>query len=60
MAGKTVSKTPETRGSDYVAIFVRQLGGVIVPPSPGETGTVMRVSFPYLALPPKGADRVAA
>ena len=26
------AKAPEKRGGDYVAIFVRQLGGSIVPP----------------------------
>ncbi len=60
MAEKPAAKTPETRGADYVAIFVRQLGGQIVPAEPTGTGTVVRVQFPYLMVPPKGVDRVAA
>ncbi len=31
MKDKDLAKSPEKRGSDYVAIFVRQLGGTIVP-----------------------------
>ena len=31
MKEKVAAKLPEKRGSDYVAIFVRQLGGTIVP-----------------------------
>src|ERR1700692_3869932 len=34
-----VAKSPEKRGTDYVAIFVRQLGGTIVPSKPEATGT---------------------
>src|SRR6202030_3879809 len=32
-------KGPEKRGSEYVAVFVRQLGGTIVPSGSEETGT---------------------
>lgn len=46
------AKSAEKRGGDYVAIFVRQLGGVIVPPA-GETGgTVVTIRFPLAATPP--------
>ena len=31
MKNKDMAKSPEKRGTDYVAIFVRQLGGAIVP-----------------------------
>jgi len=45
-------KRPENRGADYVAIFVRQLGGVVAPPSKGGIGTTVRISLPLiLALP---------
>jgi PAS domain S-box-containing protein len=54
------AKSSETRGSDYVAIFVRQLGGTIVPSGSGETGTIVRVRFPTLLVPPGGAEPVAA
>jgi len=53
-------KAPEKRGSDYVAIFVRQLGGTIVPSKQEATGTTVRIQLPLLLAPPGGADRVAA
>jgi chemotaxis protein histidine kinase CheA len=57
---KDSAKIPEKRGSDYVAIFVRQLGGAIVPSGSEETGTTVRVRFPLLLVPPGGAERTAA
>ena len=54
------AKVPEKRGADYVAIFVRQLGGTIVPAQSKETGTVVRIRLPLLLVPPGGAERVAA
>ena len=60
MKAKDAVKVPEKRGSDYVAIFVRQLGGTIVPPRPEGTGTVVRIRLPLLLVPPDGAERVAA
>ena len=43
------AKTAEKRGSDYVAIFVRQLGGTIVPSVLKEgTGTTVKVRLPFL------------
>jgi PAS domain S-box-containing protein len=57
---KDSAKISEKRGSDYVAIFVRQLGGTIVPSGSGETGTIVRVRFPALLVPPGGAEPVAA
>jgi two-component sensor histidine kinase len=48
VAGKAPSTAPGRHGSDYVAIFVRQLGGTIaVSGSPG-SGTVVRILFPLV------------
>ncbi|HEV7691324.1 MAG TPA: PAS domain-containing protein [Hyphomonadaceae bacterium] len=46
------AKAPEKRGSDYVAIFVRQLGGVIVAPEASASGTTVIIRFPLGAAPP--------
>ncbi|QGZ96324.1 sensor histidine kinase [Terricaulis silvestris] len=53
-------KAPEKRGSDYVAIFVRQLGGTIVPSAVEATGTIVRVRLPLLLAPSGGAEPIAA
>jgi len=42
------AKLPEKRGADYVAIFVRQLGGEMVPSNSAEVGTTVRVRLPGL------------
>jgi hypothetical protein len=55
-----LAKIPEKRGSDYVAIFVRQLGGTIVPSEPEGTGTIVKIRLPLLLVPPGSAERVAA
>ena len=60
MKEKDTTKAPEKRGSDYVAIFVRQLGGTIVPSESEGTGTTVRIRLPLLLVPPRGAERVAA
>jgi len=60
MTDKDLAKSPEKRGSDYVAIFVRQLGGTIAPSESEETGTIVRIRFPFLLVPPGGSERVAA
>jgi two-component sensor histidine kinase len=60
MKDKDAAKIPEKRGSDYVAIFVRQLGGTIAPSGSEETGTIVKIRLPLLLVPPRGADRVAA
>jgi PAS domain S-box-containing protein len=60
MKDKDWAKSPEKRGSNYLAIFVRQLGGTIVPLKPQETGTTVRVRLPLLLVPSGGAEPVAA
>lgn len=54
---RDLPKTSEKRGSDYVAIFVRQLGGTVVPASAEGPGTVIHIRLPLLLVPP---DRAAA
>ena len=53
MKDNGTAKVPEKRGSDYVAIFVRQLGGTIVPSKQEPTGTTVRIRLPLL-LDPQG------
>jgi len=60
MKEKVASKIPENRGSDYVAIFVRQLGGTLLLSGSEGTGTTVRVRFPVLLATPDGTERVAA
>jgi PAS domain S-box-containing protein len=66
MKEKDSARISEKRGSDYVAIFVRQLGGTIVPSKSEGTGTTVRVRLPLLlvpsvpSFPSDGPDRVAA
>jgi len=60
MNNKESAKLSEKRGSDYVAIFVRQLGGRIMPAEPAETGTIIKIRLPSLLTPPDGVERVAA
>lgn len=45
-------KAPEKRGGDYVAIFVRQLGGTIVPARSDAPGTTVTIRFPLSVAPP--------
>jgi PAS domain S-box-containing protein len=48
---KEVSATPlEKRGSNYVAIFVRQLGGEVIPTAATTTGTTVRIRLPLLMV----------
>jgi PAS domain S-box-containing protein len=53
-------KVPEKRGSEYVAIFVRQLGGTIIPSGSEGVGTIVRIRLPLLLVQPAGAGRAAA
>jgi two-component sensor histidine kinase len=50
------TKVSEKRGSDYVAIFVRQLGGTIVPSESETTGTIVRIQLPMLLVPSAGGN----
>ena len=56
MKDKDLAKIPEKRGSDYVAIFVRQLGGTILPSGSEETGTTIRIRLPLLLVSSGGAE----
>jgi two-component sensor histidine kinase len=60
MKDKDLTKIPEKRGSDYVAIFVRQLGGTIAVSGPEGTGTTVRMRLPLLLVPSGGAEPLAA
>jgi hypothetical protein len=60
MKGKDLAKIPEKRGCDYVAIFVRQLGGTIVPSGSEETGTIVKIRLPLRLVLPGDPRRVAA
>jgi two-component sensor histidine kinase len=63
MKENDLARISEKRGSDYVAIFVRQLGGMIVPSGSEGPGTTIRVRLPLLmvpSVPSGGADRIAA
>jgi len=60
MKSKDLVKSPEKRGSDYVAIFVRQLGGAIIPSKQLATGTTVRIRLPLLLVPSGGAEPMAA
>src|SRR6202023_283289 len=60
MKDKDSAKGPEKRGTDYVAIFVRQLGGTIAPSGAEGAGTVVRIRLPLFLVPPAGAERAAA
>ncbi|MGA7713934.1 MAG: PAS domain-containing protein [Rhizomicrobium sp.] len=60
MKNKDVAKVPEKRGSDYVAIFVRQLGGTILAPESIGPGTTVRIRLPLLLVSSGGAEPIAA
>ena len=60
MRERDSAKIPEKRGSNYVAIFVRQLGGTVVPSGSEETGTIVKVRLPLLLAPPGDPERAAA
>ena len=55
-----LAKIPEKRGSDYIAIFVRQLGGTIAASGSDGIGTTVRIRFPLLLVSPGGAEPIAA
>jgi PAS domain S-box-containing protein len=57
---EAVVRAPEKHGADYVAIFVRQLGGRMIPPVSPATGTIIKVRLPLIFGPHKGAEDIAA
>ena len=57
---RSVAKVPEKRGADYVAIFVRQLGGTLDMEQPNEPGTRVRIRLPHRVTPPATPESVAA
>jgi PAS domain S-box-containing protein len=60
MTADGLVKIPEKRGSEYVAIFVRQLGGIIVPSGSDGVGTIVRIRLPLLLVAQAGVGRAAA
>lgn len=46
---KDLPKSPGQHGADYVAIFVRQLGGTIAVSGSEGSGTIVRIRFPLRA-----------
>jgi len=51
MKDKELATIPEKHGADYVAIFVRQLGGIISVSRSEEGGTIVRVRLPLFVVP---------
>jgi two-component sensor histidine kinase len=48
MKDKYSAQTSEKHGADYVAIFVRQLGGTLTLVESEGTGTIVRIRFPLI------------
>ena len=57
---KIAGEIPEKRGSDYVAIFVRQLSGTLTRSVPAGGGTTIRIQLPLLLAPVGGVEPLAA
>ncbi|HWA23608.1 MAG TPA: PAS domain-containing protein [Caulobacterales bacterium] len=53
-------RAPEKHGADYVAIFVRQLGGRMIAPAPQASGTIVKVRLPLIMGSPRNAEDIAA
>ncbi len=60
MADKVLANPPEKRGSDYVAIFVRQLRGTLTVSDPERAGTAIKIRLPLLLLASGGTEPLAA
>jgi PAS domain S-box-containing protein len=60
MPEAALARSPEKHGADYVAIFVRQLGGRMIAPTPRTSGTIVKVRLPLILGPPKTAEDLAA
>jgi two-component sensor histidine kinase len=58
LASKDQATSPGTHGSDYVAIFVRQLGGTLAVSAAEGSGTIVRIRLPLFAAPSAVAGRV--
>jgi two-component sensor histidine kinase len=54
------AKSSEKRGSNYVAIFVRQLGSTLTVSGSEGTGTIVKIRLPLLLVPSGGAEPIAA
>ena len=48
-------KVPEKHGADYMAMFLRQLGGSIAASGAEGSGTVVKVRLPLLRVSPSMA-----
>jgi len=57
---ETIERKHEKRGADYVAIFVRQLGGTIVSPGAAGSGTIVRIRLPLTIVSAANASPSAA
>ena len=57
---KAAVKLTERRGTDFVAIFVRQLGGRIIPSRSAAPGTTVRIRFPFDGGEPHSTKPLAA
>jgi len=55
-----LAEITQKRGSDYVNIFVRQLGGVITASGSEGKGTTIKVRLPALLVTPRAPSSVAA
>jgi PAS domain S-box-containing protein len=53
-------RLPEKRGSDYVTIFVRQLGGTITTSGAADNGTTVKIRFPLVLTPTDDIEPAAA
>jgi two-component sensor histidine kinase len=51
MKDKDLAKADERHGTDYVAMFVRQLGGTIIASGPEGAGTTVRIRLPSRLRP---------
>jgi two-component sensor histidine kinase len=60
MKDRASAKNSGKHGADYVAIFVRQLDGTIAVSGSESTGTIITIRLPLHAVPPGGAEPVAA
>lgn len=52
------AKTSEKRGSNYVAIFVRQLGGTLTVSGSEGTGTIVKICLPMFLAPSEGVGPI--